>query len=83
MRVMTHSRLKEVRKEALQHLKAPITPISLFFIGKRLRDKEDDIRKLAFHKLSKCGVKLEDFKSLEQRMLIMKEGLTDGNPDVL
>jgi len=83
MRVLTHSRPKEVRKTALQHLKPPVTPISLLFIGKRLRDKEDEIRKLAYQKLTKFGVKIQDFQSLEQRMLILKEGLTDSNPDVL
>jgi hypothetical protein len=45
---MTHSRSKEVRKAAIHSLKAPFSPLSLTFLGKRLRDKDADVRKLAY-----------------------------------
>lgn len=45
---MTHSQMKEVRKIALVSLKTPITPLTLLFVGKRLRDKDAEIRKLTF-----------------------------------
>jgi len=77
MNIMTHSRLRDVRKAALYHLKTPYSEMALMFIGKRLRDKDDEVRKLAYSKLFKNGITLENFKSKEQRMLIMKEGLTD------
>ena len=48
-------------------------------LGKRLRDKEDEVRRQAYIKLTKCKIRIENFPSKEQRMLIIKEGLTDGN----
>lgn len=74
---MTHSQMKEVRKIALVSLKTPITPLTLLFVGKRLRDKDAEIRKLTFQILIKNKITLEHFESKEQRMLIMKEGMTD------
>jgi hypothetical protein len=40
MKLMTHSKQVEVRKYAIKMLDAPYTPITLFFLGKRLRDKD-------------------------------------------
>lgn len=51
-------------------------------LGKRLRDKDQDIRKQAFIKLTKCNVTVEHFLGKEQRMLIIKEGLTDASEEV-
>ncbi|CDW89230.1 at hook motif family protein [Stylonychia lemnae] len=82
MNVMTHNKLRDVRKAALHHLQSPFSEVALLFLGKRLRDKDDDVRKLAFQKLRKNGIQIEHFKSKEQIMLIMKEGLTDNNENV-
>ena len=45
---MTHCGVKEVRKIALLSLRPPFSPITLAFIGKRLRDKQPEIRKITF-----------------------------------
>jgi hypothetical protein len=42
-----------------------------------LRDKDDEIRRQTYLKLTRCKVTIEQFPSKEQRMLIIKEGLTD------
>lgn len=34
-------------------------------------------------KLARCKVTIESFSAKEQRMLIIKEGLTDQNPGVM
>ena len=82
MKVMTHSKLKEIRKEAINSLKTPYSPVCLLFLGKRLRDKDDEIRKIVFKKLTLNDVKIEKFESKEIRMLIIKEGLTDPSESV-
>ena len=82
MKLMTHCRYKEVRKACIVNLKAPFSEISLLMLGKRLRDKDESIRHLTFTKFAKCKVTIECFKSLEQRMLIIKEGLTDPHESV-
>ena len=82
MRTMTQARSKEARKVAINSVKAPFTHSTLIFISKRLRDKDEEVRRMAFQKLHKCGIKLEEFPSLEQRMLIIKEGLTDPSEAV-
>lgn len=53
MRLLTHSKLKEVRKKILSIMKGDpeFSHVCLFFIGKRLRDKDDEIRRLTFKKL--------------------------------
>lgn len=65
MRLMTHSDQREVRKACLHSLKTPLSQISLLFLGKRLRDKDHDIRKQTYQKLTQAKIKLEDFQSLE------------------
>eukprot|EP00347_Sterkiella_histriomuscorum_P002311 403368647 len=79
MRIMTHSKSKEVKKAVINNLKGPFSQTTLVFISKRLRDKDDDVRRIAFQKLHKNDIKIENFPSLEQRMLIIKEGLTDSS----
>ena len=79
---MTHSKSREVRRAAINQVRAPFTPQSLIFLGKRLRDKDPEIRKITFQKLTKNKTTLEAFQSYETRMLIMKEGLTDQNEGV-
>jgi hypothetical protein len=51
-------------------------------LGKRLRDKDDEIRRQTFLKLARCKIGIESFPSAEQRMLIIKEGLTDTSQSV-
>jgi hypothetical protein len=53
--------------------------MTLLLLGNRLRDKDDDIRRQTFQKLAKCRITIESFPSKEQRMLYIKEGLTDPN----
>ena len=77
MKMMTHSPSREVRKACVQHLRAPFSQVSLILLGKRLRDKDEEIRRQTFLKLHRCKVTLESFPGQEQRMLIIKEGLTD------
>jgi hypothetical protein len=79
---MTKSKSREVKKTAIQLLRTPLSPITLNMLARRLRDKDDIIRKVAFIKLAKSNVTIEDFDSTELRMLIIKEGLTDSNEDV-
>jgi hypothetical protein len=45
MKMMTHSSAREVRKTCVQHLRAPFSQVSLLLLGKRLRDKDDEIRR--------------------------------------
>ena len=77
MKTMTHASSKEVRKAAIQYLRPPLSPVALLFLGKRLRDRDDDIRRHTFMKFTKNGITIDMFPSPEQRLLIMKEGLTD------
>lgn len=78
LRTMTHSKQKEVRKAAINAVKGGnISSMCLFFLGKRLRDKDEEIRKMVFNKFTKNKIELEHFESKEARMLIIKEGLTD------
>jgi hypothetical protein len=64
-------------------MRAPFSQVTLAMLGKRLRDKDDEIRRQTYIKLTKCKVRIEQFSSREQRMLIIKEGLTDSNPGVM
>jgi hypothetical protein len=48
---MTHSKLREVRREVINNLKIPYSNITLTFMRMRLRDKDDEIRKLVYKKL--------------------------------
>ena len=77
MKMMTHSTSREVRRTCIDRIKAPFSQITLLLLGKRLRDKDDDIRRQTYTKLTKSKVTIEHFPSQEQRMLIIKEGLTD------
>lgn len=77
MKAMTHSKTREVRKTAINAIKAPYSAISLMFLGKRLRDRDADIRRLVFQKLTNNNVTIEHFECPDSRMLIIKEGLTD------
>ncbi len=80
--MMTHCSSRDVRRACIDRIKAPFSPITLLLLGKRLRDKDDDIRRQTFNKLSKSKITIEHFPSQEQRMLIIKEGLTDQNLQV-
>lgn len=82
MKMMTHSSSREVRKTCVQHLRAPFSQVSLLMLGKRLRDKDEEIRRQTYLKLARCKITLESFPSKEQRMLIIKEGLTDPSQGV-
>lgn len=82
IKAMTHNRFLDVRRACVQQMRAPFSQMSLVMLGKRLRDKDDEVRRQAFIKLTRCKVTLEAFPSLEQRMLIVKEGLTDPSPAV-
>jgi hypothetical protein len=48
MKAMTHSRIKDVRKLAVLSLKHPLSPMTILFLGKRLRDKDDEVRRAAY-----------------------------------
>ena len=82
MKMLTHCSSRDVRRACIDRIKAPFSPITLLLLGKRLRDKDDEIRRQTYNKLSKSKITIEDFPSQEQRMLIVKEGLTDQNPQV-
>lgn len=56
--------------------------MSLLFLAKRLRDKDEEIRKQTYLKLARCKITIEQFPSEEQRMMIIKEGLTDPSQGV-
>lgn len=83
MKAMTHNRSRDVRRACIQYLRAPFSQVSLVMLGKRLRDKDDEIRRQTYLKLARCKVTIESFPSKEQRMLIIKEGLTDQNAGVM
>lgn len=83
MKTMTHHSSRDVRRACIQHLRAPFSQISLVMLGKRLRDKDDEIRRQAYLKLARCKITIESFPAKEQRMLIIKEGLTDQHPGVM
>jgi hypothetical protein len=77
LKAMTHHRQRDIRRACVVHLRAPFSQMSLIMLGKRLRDKDDEIRRQTYLKLARCKVTIESFPSREQRMLILKEGLTD------
>ncbi len=79
---MTHGKMNEVRKAAINAVPAPYTPLALSFMVKRLRDKHPEIRRFTYEKFAKNGVTLESFNSKEIRMLIIKEGLSDTDASV-
>lgn len=60
-KVMTHSKSKEVKRTAINALREPFTPLMLLFLAKRLRDKDQDIRRIAFMKLTKNKVTIDKF----------------------
>lgn len=65
MKMMTHSSFRDVRRTCIDRIKAPFSPITLLLLGKRLRDKDDDIRRQAYVKLTKSKVTIEHFPSEE------------------
>lgn len=82
LKAMTHHRQRDVRRTCVQQLRAPFSQMTLVMLGKRLRDKDDEIRRQTYMKLARCKVGIESFPSREQRMLIIKEGLTDQSQGV-
>jgi steroid 5-alpha reductase family enzyme len=50
MKTMTHASSKEVRKATIHYIQAPFSQLTLLFLSKRLRDKDDEIRRLTFMK---------------------------------
>ncbi len=45
MKMMTHSAYKDVRRACIDKLRSPYSHVSLLMMGKRLRDKDEDIRR--------------------------------------
>jgi len=58
-----------IKSEQFEHIKHAF--------GLRLLDSEPDVRKEAYVSLINKKVKITDFRSAQQRLLIIKEGLSD------
>ena len=76
MRLLVSSRSAEIRKRIIRGLKAPYSDEALAFLGKRLRDVNNDVVVLVFNQLAGDHVTLADFPTAEARMLLLTEGLT-------
>lgn len=83
LKLFTHGKgSAEIRKRIIKSIKAPISEPALAFMGKRLRDVNDDVVCLVFKQLLQCDVRLEDFANNESRMLVLAEGLQHSNEAV-
>jgi hypothetical protein len=72
----------ETRKKIIKSLKNPLSPTALIMLGRRLRDKNEGVCLQVWKQLIECGVKIEDFDSKEQRMLVLGEGLQHHDDQV-
>lgn len=48
----------------------------------RLIDSDHDVRVSAYQKMIQCKFKIEDVQGEKGRMVIIKEGMTDTNPEI-
>lgn len=72
----------ELRKRIIKGIRAPISEPALVFLGKRLRDQNDDVCSLIYRHLTQNEVTLENFMNDEMRMLVLAEGLQSQNDTV-
>ena len=72
----------EIRKRIIKGFRAPISEPGLAFLGKKLRDENDEVCALVFKQLMTNEVRLENFQSDEARMLVLAEGLQTSNEKV-
>lgn len=56
-------------------MRAPYSEAALAFIGKRLRDENDDVCQSIFRQLIENSTRIEDFQGDEAKMLVIAEGL--------
>jgi hypothetical protein len=81
LRLLQISKFKEIRKLILRAMPTYIKSEQFEHIkhafGLRLLDSEPDVRKEAYISLINKKVKITDFSSAQQRLLIIKEGLSD------
>ena len=82
LRLLGVSASVEIRKRIIKALKAPYSDEALAILGKRLRDVNKDVIILVFNQLTSEGVTIEDFKTAEARMLVLKQGLASDQEQV-
>lgn len=58
---MSKSNFKDVRKQAIKVMKAPLNNKTLYNMAWRLVDQDSDVRKLTFMHLHSQKVTIEDF----------------------
>jgi hypothetical protein len=57
-------------------MRAPYSETALAFLGKRLRDENDEVCCLIFRQLIENKTRIEQFSSEEARMFVVAEGLS-------
>lgn len=82
MRLMNSSKSVEIRKRVIKGMKAPYSEAALAFIGKRLRDENDDVCCAIFKQLIDNQTRIENFSCDEAKMLVIAEGLQSGSDAV-
>lgn len=75
MRLLNSSKSSEIRKRVIRNMRAPYSEAALAFIGKRLRDENDDVCQSIFRQLIENSTRIEDFQGDEAKMLVIAEGL--------
>jgi hypothetical protein len=48
--------------------------------GLRVMDAEADVRREAYLRLNALNIKLQDFESVDTKLFILKEGMTEQDP---
>lgn len=82
MRLLNSSKSSEIRKRVIKAMKAPYSEAALAFIGKRLRDENDDVCCAIFKQLIDNQTRIENFSCDEAKMLVIAEGLQSANDGV-
>lgn len=76
MKLFTVSKISvDIRKRIVKGMRAPLSEPALIFLGKRLRDENDEVCCLIFKQFLATNTKLENFINEEARMLVLAEGL--------
>ena len=75
MRLLNSSKSAEIRKRVIRGMRAPYSEAALAFIGKRLRDENDDVCCAIFKQLIENQTRIENFSCDEAKMLVIAEGL--------